>query len=324
MKEELMRTMSKLYIIALPLITGCNSGEVQPPPVAGETDNGYGDTGDTDTDGANPDECWAENAPAGAVRWQCEGLAEAAIFGTVHVEISEDTENAELIQAIIDGGRIDVHELFGPWNSETYDEPGIDACCRPDIGGDDEQEGEDETGADPAPGMDDNIPQAAEACTDDCIDQACRQFPRTLRDLADELPAGIPVVGPSYRKQLRDLANWIAAHHDDCYSSLRADGIDAELGGYEVSGEWHLPDSGDWPDVTDLSINGQCKVYDWHLPDQGEPHACTGINDNNDEDPFGSGSSLGGFDTFVPVGARRTHHLRSGGRGFCIGPRSRR
>lgn len=309
MKCESTRTIGKTYAIALALATGCNSGEVESPPVAGETDpdHGYGDTGDTgdtDTAGANPDECWITNAPAGAVRWQCEGLAEAAIFGTVHVEIPEDQENGELFQAIIDGGRIDVHELFGPWNNESYDEPGVDACCLPDIGGNDDEEGEgeDETGADSTAGMEDEIPQAAEACTDDCIDQACRQFPRTLRDLADELPAGIPIAGPSYRKQLRDLANWIATNHHDCYNALRADGIDAELGGYEVSGEWHLPDRDDWPDVTDLSVSGQCKVYDWYLPEQGEPQACMGINDNNEEEPFGSGSSLGGFDTLVTTG----------------------
>ncbi|MCX4240168.1 hypothetical protein [Paraliomyxa miuraensis] len=287
-------------VIALAFIAGCNAGEVQPPDVVELTDGGYGGTGDTEADGGDPNECWSSGAPANAVRWQCEGLAEAAVFATLHIEVPEDLENGEIIQATIDAGRIDWHESFGPWNSETYDDPGIDACCLPESGGNDDGEGADETGAPPP---DNDIPQAAAACTDDCVDQMCREMPRTLRELAAEIPAGVPLAGPSYRNQLRDLANWIAANHGQCYTALRAGGIEEIFGSYEVGGEWQLPNNGAWPDITEMSIRGSCSVSDWYLPEQGEPQACTGINDNNDEDPFGSGgSSMGGFDTFAPTG----------------------
>lgn len=302
MNDKLETIMRAATSLALTAISACNAGEVTPPPVdMTGTDGGYGDTGDTE--GSNPDECWGENAPAEAVRWQCEGLAEAALFANLDIEIPDHIQNAELLQAIIDHGRLDFNELFGPWNSETYDDPGIDACCRPDIGGNDDGEGEglDETGAEPP--QDDGIPQAAVACANDCVDQACRQLPKVLRNFAKEVPPGLPVLGPTYRQQLRDLANWVAANHGDCYDSLRADGIDDEPGGFEISGEWQIPNSADWPHITELAIDGQCKIFDWYLPEQGEPQACTGINDNNDEDPFGSGgSSMGGFDTFAPTG----------------------
>src|SRR5690606_21276614 len=146
--------------------------EARPPDLqATDTDGGLGDTGDTE--GYNPDECWEHQAPADAVRWQCEGIAEAAIFGTLDVQVPDWLENGDFIQMVIDHGRLDSRELFGPWNNEGYDEPGIDACCLPDIGGDDEEEdaGLDETGADAPPdmGADESIPQAAEACANDCV-----------------------------------------------------------------------------------------------------------------------------------------------------------
>lgn len=300
MENRFKRTTGKMSAIAIALSTGCNAGEVQPPPTPfPDTDGGYGDTGDVDTDGGDSHECWAGDAPAEAVRWQCEGVARAAVFGTLHIEVPDDIENSEFIQAVIDDGRLDWSELFGPWNSETYDEPGIDACCLPEIGGNDDGEGADETGADAPP----DIPQPAMACTDDCIDQMCREVPESLRDLAAELPIGIPIVGPSYRSQARALADWVAANHGECYDALRADGLDAEFVSYEVGGQWQIPNRDDWPDITEISIDGSCEVFDWYLPEQGDPQACTGINDNNEEDPFGNrGTSLGGFDTFAPMG----------------------
>lgn len=297
--------MNKKTSLALVLLAACNSGEVTPPPIdATDTDGGYGDAGDTgntgDTGEPNPDECWAQGAPAEAVRWQCEGLAEATIHATVHVEVPEDIENADFLQQVIDGGRLDWHSLFGPWNGETYDEPGVDACCLEDIPSD-EQEAADETGADPTDGGDQDVPQVAMACAHDCADQACRAAPERLRELAAQLPLGIPVIGPSYRDQLRELANWIASHQQECWEAMVADGVFERAGAYIVNGTFHVPNSSDWPAVTELSIDGQCKIYDWYLPEQGEPQACTGINDNNGEDPFGSGGSLGGFDTFAPT-----------------------
>jgi hypothetical protein len=291
-------------LLALVLVTGCNAGDVVPGDVDFDTfTSGFGDSGDSgDTEGTIPDECWPDHAPAGAVRWQCEGLAEATVFGTLHVEVPDWLDDAELLQQIIDGGRLfDWHQTFGPMNGETYDDPGIDACCSPNAAGD-EEEGEDETGADPT-GGDDSVPQPAMACAHDCADQACRAVPGTLRDMADQLPVGIPLVGPSYRQQLEDLANWVAENHADCYHAMVDGGVNELVGTYVVNGEWQVPNSNKWPDVTELSVRGKCKVFDWYLPEDGEPQACTGINDNNDEEPFGSGSSLDGFDTFAPTRA---------------------
>ncbi|HUS61619.1 MAG TPA: hypothetical protein VMY34_05440, partial [Acidimicrobiales bacterium] len=87
-----------------------------------------------------------------------------------------------------------------------------------------------------------------------------------------------------------------------CYTAMVANGVHEGLGTYNINGEWQIPDSDHWPDVTELSVHGQCKVNDWYLPEDGEPQACTGINDNNHEEPFGSGGSLDGFDTFAPTG----------------------
>lgn len=289
--------MNDKAILALVLFAGCSAGDVQPPDNPGPgTDGGYGDTGGTD--GTNPDECWGKHAPADAVRWQCEGLAEATIRATIDVDIPDWIGDDAFIRQVIDAGRLDWNALFGPWNDEGYDEPGIDACCLPTVGGADE-DGEDETG-EPPPG-EDQIPQAAVACSYDCADQACRSIPGVLRDLALEVPGGVPLIGPSYRKQLRELANWVALNQEDCYDSMADGGVREQLGAYIVDGVWEIPNSEDWPNVTDLSVDGQCKVFDWYLPAEGEPEACTGINDNNGEDPFGSGS-LGGFDSFAPVG----------------------
>lgn len=119
--------------------------------------------------------------------------------------------------------------------------------------------------------------------------------------MAEDLPWGVPLSGPSYRQQVLSLANWVAANNIDCYDAMIADGVHENLGAYIIDGEWQIPNSDDWPDITELSVEGQCKVYDWYLPEEGEAQACTGINDNNDEDPFGSGSSFGEFDTFAPT-----------------------
>jgi hypothetical protein len=290
--------MNNKAIIAVMLVLGCNAEEVEPPPLDPTgTDDGLGDSGDTaDTGEPNPDECWDHNAPAGAVRWQCEGFAEATVFFTLDVDIPDGFDGAEDLQRIIDYGRWHSAALFGPWNSEAYDDPGVDACCSPDISRDDE-EGLDETGAD-----DETIPQAAEACTHDCADQACRAIPGTLRSLAGQIPGGLPVVGPSYRDQLLELANEAARSHTECYNSMVDDAVRDQDGFYVVDGVWQLPNSDLWPALTGLSFDGSCKVNDWYLPEDDEPLTCTGINDNNEEVPSGSGGSLGGFDTFAPTG----------------------
>ena len=140
--------MNNKTIIAMMLFIGCNSGDVEPGPLAQtDTDGGLGDTGGTgDTNEANPDECWDFDAPTGAVRWQCEGRAEAVVFATLDVEIPDIVPNAEFIQQFIDSGHFDFGRTFGPWNQEAYDDPGVDACCLPTIAQADE-EGADETGA---------------------------------------------------------------------------------------------------------------------------------------------------------------------------------
>jgi len=296
-----MAPMSHKTVLALTLVTGCNGGDVEPKDVniGSSSEDGYGETGDSEGV-SNPHVCWPDDAPAGAVRWQCEGLAEATVFATLDVEIPDIIPNADFIRQVIDGGRLDWTELFGPWDGETYDDPGIDACCSPNVVGH-EEESLDETGADSTNGGDETIPQPAQACAHDCADQACREIPDTLRDIAAQIPAGFPIIGPSYRGQLKELADWVASHQQDCWEAMVADDI-FELGGaYVINGEWLIPNSGDWPDVTELSVHGQCSVYDWHLPEDGEPQACTGLNDNNDEEPFGSGGSLDGFDTFAPT-----------------------
>jgi hypothetical protein len=294
------KTMNDKAIIAMMLLVGCSAGDVTPDPLdATDTEVGYGGSGDTgDTEGSIPNECWAEGAPAGAVRWQCEGQAEATIRFTLDVEIPDWVEGAEDLQRLIDYGRLDGAAMFGPWSGEAYDDPGVDACCSPDIVGNVE-EGLDETGADTSD--DETIPQPAQACAHDCADQACRAIPGSLRRLAGQMPAGIPAIGPSYREQLRDLANWAATNHQDCWETMVADGVRERGAFYYISGDWTIPNSELWPVLTDLSVHGSCKIKDWYLPEGGEPLACTGINDNNDEIPSGSSGSLGGFDTFAPT-----------------------
>lgn len=235
-KEE-RGAMDLKLLSSLVLVAGCNADEVQPPDLPEPTEGGYGDTGDSDTQGTNPSECWSHDAPVGAVRWQCEGLAEASIFFTLDVEIPDWLEGAEDLQRLLDYGRVDGAHLFGPWSGEAYDDPGVDACCSPNIASDDEA-GLDETGA----GTDDEtIPQAAHACSDDCADQACRTIPTTLRQLADEIPAGIPVLGLSYRQQLDNLANWVATNHQGCWDAMIADGVRVRDGFYYISGDWTIP-----------------------------------------------------------------------------------
>jgi hypothetical protein len=302
-----LRPMSRKAILGMLLLAGCNAGEVPPSVPAPETDSGYGgtgDTSDTDTQGEEADQCWSHRAPARAVRWQCEGLAEAAIVATLNVEIPDWVDQSGFYQDVIDYGRFDWNSLFGPWNGESYDQPGINACCLPEIGGANE-EGLDESGGEP-PG-EEPIPQAAEACVHDCADQGCRDIPRKLRELAREVPVGVPLDGPSYRDQLRELADWTAVNHADCLDAMISGGTNENIGAYAIGGEWSIPDSELWPAVTAISIEGQCKVFDWYLPERGEPQACTGINDNNGEDPFeGTGSSFGGFDTFAPTSGSMT------------------
>lgn len=289
--------MKRHWVLGGALALGCNADEVS-PPVPTETDGGLGDTGDTE--GSNPDVCWDDNANADAVRWQCEGLAEVSIFFDADVDVP-DLDGTELIRQIIEAGRLDFNELFGPWADESYDDPGIDACCLPDVPQEDDgHEWSEEY--DPDPSAEARILQAARACTNDCVDQACRQAPKILRDLADEIPGGLPIVGPSYRQQVNDLANWIAVNHLDCYNALRSDGITQGASKFENGGQWQIPDNDQWPDVTNLTIEGNCGVFEWYLPEAGRPDSCTGINDNNGEEPFGAGTTFGGFDTFAPVG----------------------
>lgn len=267
-----------------------------------------GDTGDTDTEGGNPDTCFPHEAPAEAVRWQCEGFAEAAL----HFTVSEDAEIPDAvpddwrdyIQGIIDYGRLDWYELFGPVNGETYDEPGIDACCLPGIGGADTQEASDDTG-EPPPGEDPWVPQPAMACADDCADQACRQAIREIRTQAEMIPGIVEVSGASLRDQLIEISNFLATGQP-CFDAMTAGGVSEGGGGWQISGTVVLPTpDGRWPAFAEVSVRGDCTIYDWYMPEQGEPDTCTGINDNNGEDPFGSGgpggSGFGGFDTFAPV-----------------------
>jgi hypothetical protein len=289
------------------LLAACNPGDVESGNIEqftdGHEDDGYGDSssGETGTGVSNPGECWFENAPADAVRWQCEGQAEATIFFTLDVEIPDGFEGAENLKRLIDYGRLDFATNFGPWNGEAYDDPGVDACCLPSISGRDE-EGLDDGGADSGDEGDEMIPQAGLACAHDCADQACRAIPGTLRRLADQIPGGIPILGPSYREQLRDLADWAASHQQECWDTMVGDGVSEQGAFYYVSGEWQIPNSELWPALTDLMVDGSCKVNDWYLPEHGEPLACMGINDNNDEIPSGSGGPVGGFDTFAPTG----------------------
>lgn len=301
---------SLVALVAVVGIVGCKPDYVQPDETD-PTEGGYGDTGgDTgDTGSTNPNVCFAVDAPAEAVRWQCEGFAEAAL----HFTVSEDAEipdavpdeQRELLQFILDYGRLDWPELFGPVNGEAYDDPGIDACCLPEIGGADEQEGADETG--PPPDGEGWVPQPAMACADDCADQACRQAIRELRKQAEMIPGLIEVSGSSLRNQLIEISNWLATGQP-CYDAMTAGGVVATNVGYEISGTLALPTpDARWPAFAELSVSGDCTIYDWYLPEQGEPHTCTGINDNNGEDPFdngggGGGAGFGGFDTFAPTG----------------------
>jgi len=293
--------MTKRTILMLALAAGCNNGDVVPPD-ANATDNGYGQESGTSGGEIDPHVCWSENAPANAVRYQCEGLAKATINGRINVDEDyiPDELNTDLIEYWAEGGHYYWFELFGQWAGESYDDPGVNACCLEDL-----SEHLDEA-ADGTAGEDvETVPQPAEACADDCVDQACRQVPKELRKLALEVPPFIPVIGKSYRKQLEDLADWTAAHHGDCYIAMTEDGVDIEIAGYRHNGTWILPNSEEWPAVTDLSVDGDCKIYDWDLPEQGRPIACDGINDNNDDgtfDPEGAGAGFGGFDTFVPEG----------------------
>lgn len=299
--------MDKRPIVAMVLAaSGCKPEYVEQERTEVPT-TGYGDTGDTE--GNDPDACYPENAPAEAVRWQCEGDAVAVIRFTVSEEaeipevVPDDVRAA--IQAILDYGRFDWTEPFGPIAGEAYDEPGIDACCLPDVSGADEQEGADETGA-PPPGEGGEVPQPALACADDCADQACRQAIRDLRTQAEAFPGGIDIAGESFRDQLIEISNWLATGQP-CFDAMRAGGVVDGIGGYRISGTVELPaPDGRWPAFTELSLEGECTIYDWYLPEQGEPHTCTGINDNNGEDPFGNdhpgGSGFGGFDTFAPTG----------------------
>lgn len=65
-------------------VAGCKPGYVEPDQTD-PTEDGYGDTGGGtgDTGSTNPNVCFAANADAEAVRWQCEGFAEAALHFTV-------------------------------------------------------------------------------------------------------------------------------------------------------------------------------------------------------------------------------------------------
>lgn len=293
----------KHMILALFFLAACNSGEVDPGATPEmDTDSGLGEDSGTGEPG-EPHQCFHDNAPNNAVRWQCGGLAKATIAGTLDIDVDglPDIIDADLIEYWADGGKIYWFELFGLWADEDYDDPGVNACCLEDLDDGEEEEGVDETGGDDTL----DVPQVAEACSFDCADQACRQIPKELRRLADELPPVLPLGSKSYRKQVRDLANWTAEHHNDCYYAMTDGGTENVLGGYEVRGTWNIPNSASWPALVDLSVDGECTVFNWVLPEDGEPDACMGINDNNDEDTFdpeGAGAGFGGFDTFAPTG----------------------
>ena len=83
--------MNNKTVVAMTLILGCNAGEVESGDLQfTDTEVGFGDTNDTgDTGETNAHQCWNGGAPATAVRWQCEGLAEAAIFATLNVEVPD-------------------------------------------------------------------------------------------------------------------------------------------------------------------------------------------------------------------------------------------
>jgi hypothetical protein len=288
-------------------LAACKPDYVDPgPTLLTESGGGYGETGDTDGP-PNPHVCFDKDAPAEAVRWQCEGFAEAVVRFTVSddAEIPDAVPDdlREFIQLILDYGRLDWYALFGPVSGEPYDDPGIDACCLPDIGGADAQDGADETG--PPPEDEAWVPQPAMACADDCADQACRQAIREIRKQAELIPGALQVSGVSLRNQLIDISNWLATGQP-CFDAMKAGGVSPGGNGYQISGTVELPTpDGRWPAFAEVSVAGKCTIYDWYLPAQGEPHTCMGINDNNHDEPFGSGgpsSNLGGFDTYAPVG----------------------
>ncbi|MEM6294574.1 MAG: hypothetical protein AAGA54_25090 [Myxococcota bacterium] len=306
-------------------LTACNAVEVAGSP---ELDTDFSPP--TDSDGQADGEsggggeaqrvCAVSNTDSVSgetFRWHCSGIARSNIVVDLDVPAIEIPAGVEVyLDAIQDQG-LDFQHDFGPGYGDDFDDGAVIACC------------EDDYGYPGTPTPDSENAEHGWACGTDCIDQACREIPRELRDMSDEIGLGalpplclVPLSGvPCFREQLRNLANYVASNHAGCVDAFNNQ--KTPLLGFQVysaGGELNLSDwiaendpnpseAEGWPNLNNLIVDADCSISGpdnegWVLPE--EPESCESSNDNNQEDPFESGLGGGfwGADSFAAASGR--------------------
>lgn len=247
-------------------------------------------------------------------RHHCSGVMRGNVKATIGIE--SEYVDQEMLDYIAGQG-LDQQINFGPTYGASFDDPAVIACCEHDY----EYPN--------TPPIDDPEAEHGWACAVDCIDQTCRAVPDLLRDFAEDpkyevhlknhpWPCAVDSDLPCYYDEIWALANYIAGHHQQCVGAFL--GNESPPYAHQVYGRggqldldaWiadNDPGAGDaWPTITSVVIDGECGIEPpdatggsgWQLP-PGPLQACTDSNDNNDEDPFGSGhgGGFGGIDTFA-------------------------
>lgn len=246
-------------------------------------------------------------------RHHCSGVMRANV--KVRLAIMEEQVDQELLEYIANSG-LDEQTNFGPTYGASFDDPAVVACC------------EDDYDYPNTPQPEDADAEHGWACAVDCLDQTCRAIPDILRDLAEDpmykihlqnnpLPCAIDPGLLCYYEEIWALANYIAGHHQQCVEAFLHETTPPYT--YQVFGHggeldfdaWIAENdpgaAAAWPTITNVLISGKCGIdppdgisgSGWQLP-PGPGQPCTDSNDNNDEDPFGSGHGGGfwGADTF--------------------------
>jgi hypothetical protein len=326
-RAAVLCTALSLFVVVI----GCRPDEVESQPIDEPvTDSANPPPPDPTADGADGVDGTAGDAPqrqrvcsvytgddaivqGDTFRHHCSGVMRSNV--KARLAIMEEQVDQEVLDYIESNG-LGEQENFGPNYGASFEDPAVVACC------------EHEYGYPNTPQPDDYDAEHGWACAVDCLDQTCRAIPGILRDLAEgpykvhlknhPFPCAVDGDLPCYYDELWALSNYIAGHHQQCVEAFLHDKPPPYI--YQVSGlggeldfdAWiaeNDPGAADaWPTITNVFIEGECGIdppdatagSGWQIP-PGPLQPCTDSNDNNDEDPFGSGHG-GGFlgpDTFL-------------------------
>lgn len=219
-------------------------------PTSGEADG-------LDTTGSEPprDAClFFESAPESRFAHQCKGYV-SVVFGAA-------------------GSMLPEYQPFGfEYGQDSYSEPLVMACCDP---------------FDPATHSfcGDGYEYA---CVMDLVQTMCISLVHRLNAIGEEASVG--------SNQIFALANWVNDNQHECHDTFILDtGIWSLPNQYTcdpvditdmLETTWHIPNSNDWPDITDAFITlDSAEVLDLYIPSDGTALECTGPTSFNEDVSF--------------------------------------